>query len=357
MNVAVVCPFSLERLTGTPIRALTTITAVASRYTVVAIARAGKAEGAEVRVTGPVGLFSFTRATIRHLRECKPDIVHGLTTASIVPLLIYKWVFSHRVHIVFEMHGWAWFEQKGSSAFPKRLAFTLMDYFGLWFAGAVIAVSKTEKAFLSKRTRGAERIFVVWDPIDFENDYHPPAPSPSFTVGYIGNAAWWQGLQYLIDSARLLQNDTRISFKLAGFDSTDTKKFPPLPRVAYVGRVERVDVISFLETCDVLVSPRLPEGVSDLQFPHKLSEYLAVGRPVIVSSASDQPEVVRDGKCGLVANPLSGQVIAECIQKIAALSPEERAQWGKRAYTFARENLQANVFGKKVEEVYTAVMR
>ncbi|MFA7309956.1 MAG: glycosyltransferase, partial [Candidatus Paceibacterota bacterium] len=232
-----------------------------------------------------------------------------------------------------------------------------MDHFGLWFANAVIAVSKTEKAFLSRRTFGNKRIHVVWDPVDFNDAYLPARASSSVVVGYIGNSAWYQGLQHLIEAAKILSSDERVSFRLAGFDSNDEKMFPRLSHVSYIGRVERAGVIEFLQGCDALVSPRLPAKVSNLQFPHKLSEYLIVGRPVIVSSASDQPMVVRDGKCGIVAEPLSGESIANAIRTIADLPATEREAWGRRAYEYAHEHIHAKVFAKKLGDVYAYVLR
>ena len=67
----------------------------------------------------------------------------------------------------------------------KRLLFAIMDYMGLWFSNAVIAVSKTEKTFLAKRTAGSGRIHVVWDPVDFENMYEPAHTSAPLLVRYI----------------------------------------------------------------------------------------------------------------------------------------------------------------------------
>lgn len=359
MKVGIVCPFSLERLTGTPIRAKTTINAVIGfGHDVLVMSRdSNPIAGAKIVTSGSVGLASFTRVSLAALRVHQPDIVHGLTTASVLPMLLYKWFLNRRVKVIFEMHGWAWFEQERSSRFLVRLALSAIDYFGLWFANAVIAVSKTEKAFLSRRTFGNARINVVWDPVDFNDPYLPAQTSSSVVVGYIGNSAWYQGLQHLIDAAKILASNERVSFRLAGFDSSDEKMFPPLSRVSYIGRVERADVVSFLQGCDMLVSPRLPEKVSNLQFPHKLSEYLVVGRPVIVSSASDQPDVVRDGKCGIVAEPLSGESIAATIRTITDLSAVEREAWGRRAYEYAHEHIHAKVFAKKLGAVYASVLR
>lgn len=308
-----------------------------------------------VVTTGNANLFAFTRMAVAALRMSRPDVIHGITTASIIPMIVYRLCFNWRVRLVFEMHGWAWFEQAQSRRPFLRIALAILDYLGLWFTDAVIAVSKTERSFLARLTFGASRIHVVWDPVDFDDEYSPADSGGEIVVGYIGNSAWWQGLQHLTAAAAQLAGEN-IRFRLAGFDAADATRFPVLPNVEYIGRVERKDVVSFLRGCDILVSPRLPEKVSNLQFPHKLSEYLAVGRPVVVSSASDQPEVVREGKCGIVAEPLSGESVAQAIREIAALAPSEREQWGRRAYEYAHTHLHARVFGERLAKVYDAVL-
>ncbi|MEK7133862.1 MAG: glycosyltransferase family 4 protein [Patescibacteria group bacterium] len=356
MRVVFVCPFSLERLTGTPIRTKTTIAAAAGLgHEVFVVAREGKdVAGVRVRATGLVGMFSFTRAALSALKSFGPDIVHGFTTASVPSMLIYKWFVNRRAKVVFEMHGLAWLEQKHASSFFKRLLFLKMDYLGLWFSNAVIAMSNTEKTFLSKRASG-RRIHVLWGPVDFLPEYVEPPPRPFSAVGYVGNSERWQGLEHVIEAAELLQDRGDIRFELAGFNFEDEQRFPRLNNVHYVGRVERKDVLAFLHACNVLISSRLSEPVSDMQFPQKLSEYLAAGRPVIVSSASDQALVVTEGRCGSVLSSVDGHAIAEAITHFAGLSRDEKAQLGKNAREFCKKNLHITAFSTKLKAVYTSV--
>lgn len=361
MKIAFVIPFSLERLTGTPLRAKTTMSAVAgfpsSQVTAITAAGIHFDPKVKLNVVGSGKLGQFTFKVLRELRKIKPDVVHGFTTVSIIPMLLYKCFFSPSTKVIFEMHGWAWYETEFRLSYPKRTIFWFLDMLGLWTANVVIPVSNTEKEFLKKRTPRNSRVQTVWDPVDFLADDKPLPVNSVLKVGYIGNSERWQGLEHIVAAAKMLEGNANISFELAGFKSDDATKFPKLKNIKYVGRVERKNIISFLSGCDILVSSRLKEPVSDLQFPHKLSEYMAVGRAVIVSKASDQPFVVEQGKCGYILPEVSGEAIADAIKKFAALSKDEQLQLGKNAKIFCKNNLYVTVFAEKLKTIYTSFVR
>ncbi len=351
MRVAVICPFDLDRLTGTPIRTHSTVRATATCRDVAVIAPTGSIGDIRIARVGHVPLVKFSWLAFSVLRKEKPDTMHGITTVAILPMLLYKCLHPS-ARIIFEMHGWAWYEQSRSWNMPRRVALAALDYIGLWSAHTVIVMSETQRAFLKRRTLRPHRIVVIWGPSEFDAEFSAPPSTGGIVVGYIGNAAWWQGLHTLIGAAERLQETPGISFALAGFDAGDERKFPRLPRVSYVGRVERKDVLHFLRSCDVLVSCRLNEGVSNLQYPQKLSEYLSAGRTVIVSAANDQPLIVEKAQCGIVVNPMTDENLAKAIQAFSQMPREARTKWEKRALNFAKDHLVFDVFARKIRTLY-----
>ncbi len=333
-----ICPFNIDRLTGTPIRAKI-VTESVSQFANINIF------SEETRVA------YFSYKAIKKLRELRPDIIHAFTTVSIISALIYKIAFNHRVKIIFEMHGWSWFETKGQLGILKRIILIILDTVGYIFSNVVIVMSYTQKEYLAKILYDKKNMDVIWGPVDFPISFEAPGGRESILVGYQGNSSWWQGLHILLDSAKILEN-TGIKFQLAGFDSSDKSKFPDRPNITYLGRFERKDVGKLIKNCDVMVSPRLANKVSDLQYPQKLSEYLAGGRPVIAFNTSDQKMIVEQADAGFVIKRESAEDLAQAIDKYSKLSDKTRIKLGENAARFAQDNFSIGVFTEKYKRAY-----
>ena len=130
MKVAIVCPFNIDRLTGSPKRAKTSIRAASRVAEVFSVSASGTPDVAVRAVqTGKVGLFSFTKAAMVELRHFDPDIVHGLSAAS-VPVLVFCRLMRPRAKVIYELHGWAWYEQALSPLW-KRCILSMFDRVGL----------------------------------------------------------------------------------------------------------------------------------------------------------------------------------------------------------------------------------
>lgn len=306
-----------------------------------------------LEIIGAGRLWHFLSKTLSYLRRSRPDVVHGFTTVSILPALLYKIFCNHRAKIVFEMHGWTWFETAGQLTFIRRAVLLIFDYLGLWLADVIIAMSFSQQEFLQRRVPWPKLIKVLWGPVDFDVKYEAPPTREDLIVGYIGNDNFWQGLPFVLGAAQILEKtQPGLKFVLAGFDAADRKKFPRLVNVEYLGRVEREGVPGFIKSCGVMVSPRVKGGVSDLQYPHKLSEYLAAGRPVIASAVSDQPRVIKGAQCGLVVDPLSAEMLAEAIREFSQLPKGESEAMGQGAANFAKEHFVSSSFAAKLRDLY-----
>ena len=355
MKTVFIAPFSMDSLRGTPIRAKTIVRGRAeiSDVSLISFSSATVNLPKDKRYElGRCGFFTFTRRTVGILRSIRPDILHGFTTLSVIPMFLYKIFFHWRVKIIYEVHGWAWYEQSRSGRPHIRFLFYLIDLLGLWSANAIVAVSKTYKTFLSKRTRRPERISVIWDAAEFEIEYRPPVAHEGLVVGYIGGAGWWQGLPFIIGAAKILAGRNDIKFNIAGFEPKDEKLFPRLPNISYRGYVERKDVVDFITSCDVMLSTRVEETAGNLLFPLKLAEYMAAGRPIISSGAGDQVEIIQDANCGIVVTPISAEALARAIEKVEAMTNTEREEWGRNALAYARKNLLFPASKRKLSALY-----
>ncbi len=356
MKISFVCPFYLDRLTGTPIRAKITINSASTDNQVAVIATSGVAFNDQVDLTvlGAGKLSHFTNQTLQVLKKQKPEVIHGFTTVAMIPALFYKYFFNLQTKVVFEMHGWTWYETAGQISWWRRLLLLLCDVLGYWLADAVIAMSLTQRDFLARKMGAKKRLAVIWGPVDFPISYEEPISGGELRVGYIGNNSWWQGLPELIKAATLVvKNNPRIQFELAGFDHHNVNAFPERPSLHYRGKVQRVDVPTFIKSCHVMISPRVSGAVSDLQYPQKLSEYIAAGRPVIGSDVNDQAKILTEAKCGFLVKPLTPESLAQKILEFYSLKSEQRTILGQNATTFADGEFSPSAFGLKLKQIYS----
>lgn len=354
MHSTILCPFNLNQLTGTPARTKSTIKAVHGIAYTTVIAQQGTAGANEVVLLGKgTGLRAFTIGSLRVLNNQKPQVVYAITTLAIIPALLYR--LTHwKTRIIFESHGWSWYETAGKETIVKRFAFLALDVLGVHCADRVICMSHSQKDFLKRWFVREKKMHVIWGPVDTARIYTERSEG-IIVVGYLGNASWWQGVPILIEAAQKLVGDSRFTFKLAGFDPESITDISIPENVQLIGKVQAADVQDVLATCDILISPRREGRASDLQYPQKLSSYLTAGRPVIVSKTNDQPHIVERAECGYVLRTLSADAIVEKLKMFADLPHDARKTMSMNAHAFAQEHFVMKSFAKKVADVYRSV--
>jgi glycosyltransferase involved in cell wall biosynthesis len=109
-------------------------------------------------------------------------------------------------------------------------------------------------------------------------------------------------------------------------------------RVSFLGAVPRERVLGLFHAADVSVLPSAWEN-----FPHTVVEALAVGCPVIATAVGGVPEVVRDGKNGLLVAPRDPAALAAAIERFFA-DGELRARLGAAAPASVEGYSEAAVF-------------
>ena len=362
-TIAFVCPFTLLKQTGTPIRANLTIQ-VASRFTQCHVISLGGFEGERhheiEEVWGTrrptsrqfrVGVF--TRKAARALAEIHPGIVHAFGPLGLLPALLYRRARRHP-RLVLELHGLL--AEEVSNHWPGGVLFhRLLDRLAVRRADAIIAMSHSQREILLRRYHVApERVTVVWGPVDLDLfGYRKPAEREVFRVGYAGNDGPWQGVEDLMAAAGSFREDTHITFRFIGIRS-DRFPLPEGVSMDFFPGASREETARLLGDCDVLLSPRRGK-VAKTQYPFKLSAYLAVGRPVIATDVSDQRAILEAADCGVVVSSESPDAMAEAIRRVRNLPHEQRVKMGWRGRRFAEEYLSIPRFQTALARVYDSL--
>lgn len=121
----------------------------------------------------------------------------------------------------------------------------------------------------------------------------PTAHSGSY-VGFVGRVSPEKGVDTLIDAARLLPG---IPFKVAGPYDQAARRQRELPHnVSFLGQLDRKTLESFYQDARIIVVPsQWYEGL-----PVVILEAMLSAKPVICSRLGGLPDIVDEGKTGLL---------------------------------------------------------
>lgn len=116
-------------------------------------------------------------------------------------------------------------------------------------------------------------------------------------------------------------------------------------RVIFTGY--RDDVPNFISLSDAIVAPNLqPEG-----FGRTLIEAGALRKPVISTNIPPTPEIVIDGKTGILVEPKSPEALAEAMKYIIN-NPIEARKMGENGYQNVVDNFHIDVTHSKITDLY-----
>lgn len=158
---------------------------------------------------------------------------------------------------------------------------------------------------------------------------------------YSGNIARKQGIEILIDAARLLAHRDDIMFVICG---EGPNRAALAERAAGLGNVQLHDLQpaermgAMLAMADLHLLPQIA-GAADLVLPSKLTNMLASGRPVVATTEAGTGLYTEVDGCGLVVDPGDAAGLARAIEQLAD-DPALRAELGQAAAERAVERWQ-----------------
>jgi glycosyltransferase involved in cell wall biosynthesis len=141
-------------------------------------------------------------------------------------------------------------------------------------------------------------------------------------VGFVGGFRPWHGINLIMKAFSLLAEKNRDARLLMVGDGParasveDWRKKDALTdRVVVTGHVPHTEVPGFLATMDVVLAPY--ENIPNFYFsPLKILESMAMGRPTVASAAGDIPELMMDGKAGILVPPGNAEALAASAERL-----------------------------------------
>jgi L-malate glycosyltransferase len=119
-------------------------------------------------------------------------------------------------------------------------------------------------------------------------------------------------------------------------------------RVIFTG--ERSDVAAVLREATVAVLPSLSES-----FSNSLLEYMAAGLPVVATNVGGNPEIVEDGKTGILVPPRDPAAMAEAILRVLE-APAMARQLGAAGRERVMKHFSLETVIRRTTELYMALL-
>lgn len=299
-------------------------------------------------------VFAGKRRLSSLLRELKPDIVHfqGLTFLAA----------DCEQPSVLTIHGIAekdaiWDYRRGVLRRPKRLLLKLTEGYGRRRIRHVILISDYVRQFLPARS-GIRKTWLIENPVadsffDIDRQSEPGRIFCCCRVRPLKNV-----LGMIKAFALIAESFPDAQLRIAGAAEPayleECKRQAETDgirdKVSFLGNISIEDVLQELSKANCLVVPSFQENA-----PLNIAEAMAAGVPVVAANVGGVPEMVSDGKTGLLVNPNDTSGIAEDVSKVIA-DPKLAKDMGRRAKESAAEKFRASAVCEKTLQAYREVL-
>jgi glycosyltransferase involved in cell wall biosynthesis len=200
-----------------------------------------------------------------------------------------------------------------------------------------------------------ERMKIVPPDIKWKN-------GKKYLVGYLGVMGKQEGIDHLLEAARILTMDKErddVQFLLIG-GGTELKALKELSRqaglescVTFTGRIPDEPMIEALNTADICVNPDVANEMNDKSTMNKIMEYMALGKPIVQYD-------LKEGRfsAGQASLYVDKNNILDFAEKIEYLldHPEKRKMMGEFGRRRVLEELNWGIEAQKYLGVYQSLV-
>ena len=180
-------------------------------------------------------------------------------------------------------------------------------------------------------------------------------PEASPVIGLVGRLDHWgKGHKELFEAMARLRPEYPLHALIVGGGRRIDEVQALAASLGLAGQVHflgpRRDVPDLLNAMDIFVLPSHSEGVS-----LALLEAMAAGLPVIATAVGGLPELVTDGKTGLLIPPRDADALARALNRLLS-DPALAKQLGTNARAHVREHFSLDRLRREINEIYAELV-
>jgi len=272
------------------------------------------------RGISPLKEILALKEIMKLLKDYRPDIIH-LNSSKISVLGSIAAIFT-KAKTVYTVHGWVFNEPLPAAL---KWFYLRLEKFAARFKDKIICVSEADRqSALKHKIAPAEKLITIPNglaPLDFHSPEQAKKilnrPAANFLIGAIGNLYKTKGYEYFIETANILINRRRLSatFIIIGEGQERRhlenliKKYHLKNNFILTGGIE--EAAKLLPAFDVYLCSSVKEGL-----PYSILEAMQAGRPIVATRVGGIPEMIKEGKTGLLARSADPKGLAEKIKTL-----------------------------------------
>jgi glycosyltransferase involved in cell wall biosynthesis len=326
----------------------------------------GQWDNVTIYRAGKNGLWRFLPGTLYYivagkrqirklLKQIDPDIVHiqGFTFLAAncqQPSLL-------TLHGIVEEDA-RWDNRWGILRGPRRLLLKTTEMYARRRVTNVVLINEYTRQFLPARNH-IRKTWLIENPVaesyfDVERAFEPGRIFCCAKIRPLKNT-----LGMIKAFALIVQQFPQAQLRIAGTPEADyleeckhqVEIHGLQDKVHFLGNLSIDEVQDELSKANCLVVPSFQENA-----PLTIAEGMAVGVPVVASKVGGIPEMIEDGKTGLLIDPYDTKSICEAVSKI--LSDEMLARsMGQSAKETARKRYTASLTCEKTLQAYREILK
>ncbi len=209
----------------------------------------------------------------------------------------------------------------------------------------------SSKGFLTNiNARGIDKDKLVFWPQFCETPNYDNLVKPKcyddkfFNIVFTGNIGYAQGLELLVDAAKLLK-DSPVRWYIVGDGRAKDELVAKVKenelddQVRFIGRLSENDANAYVRYADCAYLSFSDTKLFDLTIPAKLQTYLACGTPILGAVGGESAEIINEASCGVVAakNP---EDVAEKVKYLMNLSDSDVMSFRSNAEAYFNRNFR-----------------
>lgn len=238
----------------------------------------------------------------------------------------------------------------------------LVNIFVRWtyrWASSIVVIAPGMRRVLLDRGVPPEKVHLVYNWVD-EEIFRPtpasgrmrgaldiPPDVPLFL--YAGNLGAAQGLEAVVDAFVELGDAGQLVLVGDGISRPElVRRAAGAPNIHFCGPMPVEAMTALQSDADVLVVSLSDHPLFEVTMPSKTQASLAAGRAVLAVAAGDVADVVERASAGTSARPGDPADVRRAVERLAAMTPAQRAQLGRNARSYYVAEMSQAVGGARL---------